>query len=54
MNLILLKNFNNYYNRKIIKYDDYDKYISMSEESALLEKVNFVPNDGINTDQIVN
>lgn len=53
MNLILLKNFNNYYNRKIIKYDSYLDYTAQYENKILLN-INFVPNDGVTTEQIIN
>lgn len=53
MNLILLKNFNNYYNRKIIKYEDSVNYTSRYEYRTL-PNINFVPNDGILTEQIIN
>lgn len=54
MNLILLKNFNNYFNRKIIKYETYEEYVQQVPDSDILKNINFIPNDGITTEQIIN
>lgn len=51
MNIYIL-NYNNYYNRIVKKEEtisDYSPYIILS-----LGGVNFIPNDGINTTQIIN
>lgn len=51
MNIYIL-NYNNYYNRIVKKEEtisDYSPYIVLS-----LSGINFIPNDGINTTQIVN
>lgn len=53
MNLLLLKKFNNYYNRTIIKFDTYSEYSSL-DESTLITSIDFNPNDGISTEQIIN
>ena len=48
-NLLFLKNYNNYYNRRIktdINFSNYDYQI--------LQNINFNPNDDIDTEQIVN
>lgn len=52
MNLFLLKQFNNYYNRKIVKHDSLEDYLDYENVSML--NINFVPNDGITTEQIIN
>ena len=52
MKIIFYAGFNNYYNRKIIFYDnleDYQKFMTI-----IINNVNFKLNDGINTEQIVN
>lgn len=51
--IYFLKNFNNYYNRCLIKYDSIDEY--KSYYVGTLQNVNFNQNDGINTkvDQLV-
>lgn len=53
MNVYLLKNFNNYYNRKIKFYstiDDYEDYfIDVTGEGSGYTSYNFNPNDGVNT-----
>lgn len=46
--LRFLKEYNNYYNR-IIKVGSYISYIDQT-----FLNVNFNPNDGLNTEQIVN
>lgn len=48
---LYLYNFNNYYNRIIKKYDSLNDY---GEYLAEITGVNFIPNDGISTSQIVN
>ena len=46
--LRFLKNYNNYYNR-MIKIGHYTNY-----EDQLVLNINFNPNDGLYTEQIVN
>lgn len=46
--LRFLKNYNNYYNR-IIKLGSYTSYINQ-----VFYNINFNPNDGLYTEQIVN
>lgn len=52
MKLSLYLGFNNYYNRKVKKYDTLAEY----QDNLLLtqEQVNFKPNDGINTEHVIN
>ena len=57
MNVYLLKNFNNYYNRKIkfysnlTNYEDY--FIDITGEGTGYTYYNFNPNDGVNTSIII-
>lgn len=51
MTLYLLK-YNNYYNRTLKKFDTIDEYSSFVV--ATFEGVNFNPNDGTQTEQVVN
>lgn len=53
MDITLLKNFNNYFNRKIIKFDNYTDYTGSYIYKALTG-LDFNPNDGVNTEQIFN
>lgn len=57
MNVYLLKNFNNYYNRKIKFYSDitaYENYfIDITGEGTGYTSYNFNPNDGVNTSIII-
>ena len=52
MNLLILKGFNNYFNRKIKKYSDLTDYMG-SNEHYIFGDVNFNPNDGVATSQII-
>jgi len=54
-NLYLLKNFNNYFNRKVIKKDTLQQYLDIVGEDGFyeLKDTNFNPNDGVNTSHIV-
>lgn len=63
LNNIYLLKFNNYYNRTIKKYDNISYYLPFLCDSnapdengnyPILENVNFIPNDGVNTTQTVN
>lgn len=56
MNLLLL-NFNNYFNRTIKKYSSINDYISNAKNYSWAmdaKSINFIPNDGITTGQIIN
>ena len=49
MKLLILKGFNNYFNRKVKKYSDLAAYIGNSEVNLTYDDINFNPNDGITT-----
>lgn len=53
--LYLLRNFNNYFNRKVIKRDNLQDYLDFVGTNGYyyIEETNFNPNDGINTSHIV-
>lgn len=53
MNLLVLKKFNNYFNRKIIKYDSLDDYEDHSDSFTYLNDINFNPNDGVRTELVL-
>lgn len=53
MNIILLKGFNNYFNRIIKKFDNYTDYTA-SYTYKILTNIDFDPADGIDTTQIFN
>lgn len=53
MKLLVLKGFNNYFNRKIKKYSEIDDYIANSSLSYTFSDINFNPNDGIITEQVL-
>ena len=53
MNLLLLKGFNNYFNRKIKKYSSLDDYKDSAIKYYDFVDVNFNPNDGVSTVQVV-
>lgn len=53
MTLYLLP-YLNYYNRNIIKYDVLGDYLADFGDIDIISGVNFIPNDGIRTTQIVN
>lgn len=57
MNLYLLQ-YNNYYNRLFKREDDLTGYMSYKLQGAVvqnpLKKVNFIPNDGVITEQVIN
>lgn len=53
MTLYLLK-FNNYYNRIIKRYETVTEYLSASTHLYTEEQVNFNPNDGVYSEQIIN
>lgn len=51
--LVFLENFNNYYNREIKRYDTEEDYTKKSTSYQAIE-VNFIPNDNLATEQIIN
>ena len=53
MNLLILKGFNNYFNRKIKKYSDLDDYKTNSSKYYIFSDINFNPNDGVITEQVL-
>ena len=53
MNILILKGFNNYTNRIVIKYDTLSDYIERSKANLTYTNINFNPNDGIITEQVV-
>ena len=53
MKLLVLKNFNNYYNRIIKKYDNVDDYESNASSYIHVTDVNFNPADGIRTEVVL-
>ena len=58
MNIYCLQGFNNYYNRVVRKFDTLNDYFDHqnSEGKAIVpfQGINFVPNDCVNTEQILN
>jgi hypothetical protein len=53
MNLLILKGFNNYFNRIIKRYTTLSDYTTNSEEYYYFSNINFNPNDGVTTTQII-
>lgn len=53
MNLLILKGFNNYFNRIIKKYNTIADYISHSDSHYDFSGINFNPNDGVTTTHII-
>lgn len=53
MNLLILKSFNNYSNRIVVKYDTLQEYKDRSEANLTFTNINFNPNDGIITEQVL-
>ena len=49
MKLLILKKFNNYFNRKIIKYDEIEDYAAAASSSLVVNDYNFNPNDAVRT-----
>ena len=49
MNLLVLKKFNNYFNRKIIKYSSTADYIAAATAYSIVSDYNFNPNDAVRT-----
>ena len=57
-NIYCLQGFNNYYNRIVKKINTLEAYLAYQEENdkdyMFYENINFVPNDCVNTNQILN
>ena len=56
-NIYLLENFNNYYNRRIIRYEtikEYETHQTNNNKGYIQFTANFIPNDGVSTEHIVN
>ena len=53
MKLLILKGFNNYFNRIIKRYEALSDYITNSDSHYDFSDMNFVPNDGVTTTQII-
>ena len=53
MNILLLRGFNNYFNRIVKKYSTVDDYKANSSSFLELSNINFNTNDGVNTDLII-
>lgn len=49
-----LQNFNNYFNRKVKRYDTLENYLQNSDKYEPLSGVNFNPADGVSTTFIIN
>lgn len=54
MNLLYLKKFNNYYNRRVKYYSNVDEYIALSEDYTFNDKVDFNPGDDVVTYKTAN
>lgn len=54
MNLVYLKKFNNYYNRRVKYFDDLQSYIDNSDGYFFNPAVDFNPNDGVSTVKVAN
>lgn len=53
MNILLLRGFNNYFNRIVKKYSSLADYKSNSASFLDLANINFNPNDGVATELII-
>lgn len=53
MNLLILKGFNNYFNRIIKRYSTKAEYIAHSGSYYDFSNINFNPNDGVTTTQVL-
>lgn len=55
MDLYVLKDFNNYFNRKVIRLSTLQDYLDAVEEGGyfVVENTNFNPNDGISTSHVI-
>ena len=53
MNILLLKKFNNYFNKIVVKYNTLNEYKERSSSFFAYSNVNFNPNDGVITELTV-
>lgn len=53
INLLLLKNYNNYFNKIVRRKETIEEYKNVVEDYFEVASVNFNPNDGVNTSQVV-
>lgn len=53
MNLLILKGFNNYFNRIIKRYSTLADYKTHSDSNYDFSGINFNPNDGVTTTQVI-
>ena len=53
MNILLLKKFNNYFNKIVVKYNTLNEYKERSSSFLVYSNVNFNPNDGVITELTV-
>lgn len=53
MNILILKGFNNYFNRVIVNYNTLLDYTERSKSNVNYTGINFNPNDGIATELVV-
>ena len=53
MNILLLKKFNNYFNKIVVRYNTLDEYKKGSSSFLVYSDVNFNPNDGVITELTV-
>lgn len=52
MNILLLRGFNNYFNRIVKKYSTLNDYKNNSTSYVEFSNINFNPNDGVATELI--
>lgn len=50
---LYLLQYNNYYNRIVKRYDTLDEYLANEMILATYNELNFIPNDGVNTEHIL-
>lgn len=53
MNILLLRGFNNYFNRIVKKYSTIADYKTNSSSFLDLANINFNPNDGVVTELVI-
>ena len=53
MNILLLRGYNNYFNRIVKKYSTLANYKTNSASYLELENINFNPNDGVTTELVI-
>ena len=53
MNILLLRGFNNYFNRIVKKYSALADYKNNSDTYLEFSNINFNPNDGITTELVI-